>query len=79
MQCVLMKILLHASEKKDTKRVSNFTLLLTVFKGYHSSKGVNDDALRDYVFAHLHKLEQTSSVPDLSRRCFSPLTATPAC
>ena len=40
---VFMKILLHANMKKKTKRlkISNFTLLLVVFKWHQSSERVN--------------------------------------
>ena len=38
---VLMKVLSRASAEKKTKRVSNFALLLAVFKWLHGSEGVN--------------------------------------
>ena len=43
MLCVLMKIPSHANVRKKTKglRVSNFTLLMVVFKWHHGSGGVN--------------------------------------
>ena len=43
MLCILMKILSHTSVKKKTKRlkVSNFALLLVIFKWHHGSEGVN--------------------------------------
>ena len=43
MLCVLMKIVLHASvkTKKKSLRVSNFILLLVVFKWHPGSEGIN--------------------------------------
>ena len=45
--CVLMKILSHARKRREKRRrkkgwrVSNFALLLVVFKWHHGSEGIN--------------------------------------